>query len=563
MRSYLAVLPTLTLALLLVAPATAPAQTPILVNQTLLDGYYIPHASRLEVGTDGSAYVLGSAYEDHNHLDVILHKINPDGQPDWELYINGGGHDYAEDIQLDADGNIWVCGWTDSAAFPLVDPLDSQFNVREAFLMKVDPVDGAILYSTFLGGDYTDRATAMAIGADGSIYLAGETGSTDFPVTPDAIQPEPSFPLYYFTDAFVARISPAGDTLLYATYLGGTQDDYAEGLALDGDGNILLAGFTTADDFPLVSPLDSAPKDLFLAKLSADGQTQLFGSYFGGSYDGSTLRAMTADAQGNIYLAGSTQAVDFPTTPGTWSPDFIGGVNGCYEYFYGYYNCDDFFVSKISTSGEGLLWGTYLGGTGADQAKDMAVDAAGNVYLAGYTASLDFPGNDSGVGSQIAVAKLSAEGSNLEFTYLQNSGSANRGNGVALGPEGGVYFSGTLGVPASIMVCKLEPRSALTPVEDLPRGLALGANYPNPFNPSTTITYSLPADGADHRVRLDVYDVQGRLVRTLLDASQQGGTHSVRWDGRNQQGGAVGSGTYLYRLQSDEGILTRAMVLLK
>lgn len=553
--------PLITLFLLLGTASLA--QSPALVNQTLIDGYYIPHASRLEVGADGSAYVLGSAYEDQHSLDVILNKVGPDGGHVWELYINGGNHDYAEDIQLDADGNIWVCGWTDSPDFPLVDPLDADFVHREAFLMKVDAQDGSLLYSTFLGGDYTDRATAMALGQDGSIYLAGETGSTDFPVTADALQPEPSFPMYFFTDAFVARISPAGDQLLYATYFGGTEDDYAQGLALDAADNILLAGHTTAEDFPLVDAIDEYPKEMFLAKLSADGQSQLFGSYFGGAYDLSTLRAMEADAAGNIYLAGFTRAPDFPTTPGTWSPDFIGAINGCYEYFYGYYNCDDFFVCKVSTSGEGVLWGTFLGGTAVDQAKDMALDDQGNVYLAGYSASLDFPGNDSGVGSQIAVAKLSGDGADLEFTYLQNSGSANRGNGVAVGPDGGVYFSGTIGVPASIMVCKLEQRSSLSGAGDLPAGFALAANYPNPFNPSTTITYRLPQDGEQHPVRLDVFDVQGRLVRRLVDDRQDGGTHSVVWDGRGRRGGTLSSGVYYYRLQSDGLQTTRSMTLLK
>lgn len=100
--------PLITLFLLLGTASLA--QSPALVNQTLIDGYYIPHASRLEVGADGSAYVLGSAYEDQHSLDVILNKVGPDGGHVWELYINGGNHDYAEDIQLDADGNIWVCG---------------------------------------------------------------------------------------------------------------------------------------------------------------------------------------------------------------------------------------------------------------------------------------------------------------------------------------------------------------------------------------------------------------------------------------------------------------------
>ena len=111
-----------------------------------------------------------------------------------------------------------VTGWTDSGDFPIVGGFDSELTgFREAFLMRLSSSDGSILYSTFLGGDYTDEGHGIALDAGGDIWLVGSTGSTDFPTTPDAWQGSPSAPLYIY-DAFLTELSPAGDAILYSTY---------------------------------------------------------------------------------------------------------------------------------------------------------------------------------------------------------------------------------------------------------------------------------------------------------------------------------------------------------
>jgi hypothetical protein len=459
-----------------------------------------------------------------------------------------------------------VTGWRDSPDFPVVDPMDATLTgFRDVFLMKIASSDGAILYSTFIGGDYTDSGSGIAINDTDEIYLTGVAGSTDYPTTPDAYQPGPSFPLYFFQDAFITKLSPTGKEILYSTYFGGTEDDWGDRIALDANDNIIIAGHTNAGDFPLENALDGTPNDLFVSKLSADGQTLLFSSYFGGS-DIDRLLDMTADTDGNVYVAGTTRSVDYPTTPGVFQEVFVGAINGCEVPFGSDYNCEDFFVSKLPTSGAGIIWSTFIGGTTVDEVRSVAIDEVGNAYVAGYTTSDDFPLGNIDFGAEIVVCKLSGNGTTLEYTHAIDSGSANRGNGIAVDGDGGVYFTGTVGVPADVYVSKLQDASG--PVADGgnaadPSALALGNNYPNPFNPSTRITYVIPEVHGTSYVDLSVFDVNGRLVKRLVDRPQAPGSYSVTWRGLDELGAQVSSGVYFYRIRWGSETLSKRMVMLK
>ena len=539
------------------------AQQITVTNETLIPGYHLPHARDLVVDDQNCVFVIGSAYTDGIHLDVILIKLDPAGNPLWDLYIDGGNHDYATGLALDSAGDVWVCGWTDSPDFPMVNAMDDTLTgFRDAFLMKVDTDEGSILYSTFIGGDYSEICNGIVISNTDEIYLTGNTGSTDFPVTEDAYQYEPNFPLYFFDDAFIMRLSPEGNEIRYSTRLGGTMDDTGDRIALDAEGNILVAGHTSTDDFPLVEALDEVQNDLFIFKLSADGSTALFSTYFGGS-DLEILRGMVSDELGNVYLTGSTRSIDFPTTAGSFQENFVGDINGCNVPFGGDYNCEDFFVSKVSTTGDGLVWSTYIGGNTVDEPRSIAVGPEGNVYVAGYTTSEDFPQGEIDFGAEIVVCKLSNDGGVLDFTHSIDSGSANRGNGVTVDSQGSIYFSGTVGVQASIYVSKLEQGDILTGLGDVPGGLLLQSNYPNPFNPATNITYSLPESGGPTQVTLNVFDVRGNLVSRLVNERQQSGVHTVSWHGQDQRGLEASAGVYFYQLNWGAESLTRSMVLLK
>jgi len=398
---------------------SAQADVPEFMYETVLDGYYLSRGNDMVVDGDGNAYVIASWYENHHSLDILLFKLDAAGDLVWTLPIVGdsGAHDYAADVVLDAQNNVWITGWTSSESFPTTpDALHpTRIHFRDAFLTMVSAQDGTILYSTFIGGDYTDEGQGIAFNDAGEIYLVGTTGSTDFPTTPDAYQGEPSAPLYIYQDVFIMKLNAAGNEILYSTYFGGCEDEWAHGGGLDADENIIIAGRTNADDFPLASPIQSDPHSIFVAKLSADGSTLLFGTYLGGE-DVDYLRMMAVGADGCAYLAGSTRSADFPTTPGAFQEYFVGEILGCEEGFPGHpVNCADGFVTKVATDGSGLVYGTFLGGDIVDDCHNIVVDEDGCAHVVGFTTSLDFLGAGNTYVS-IYAAKLSADGSALVNT---------------------------------------------------------------------------------------------------------------------------------------------------
>ena len=544
---------------LLAVSTQAAAQTPVFENS--LPGYTIPHARDLVVDQAGNSFLLGSAYDDGTHLDVLVAKFFPSGDHAWTRYITTGDHCYATGIALDSAGDAWVTGWTDSPDFPVLDAMDSTLTgFRDVFLMKLDALDGAIIYSTYLGGDYSDAAQDIFLNEADEIYLTGSTGSTDFPVTSDAWQSTPSFPEYFYKDAFITKLNAAGDTILYSTYFGGLHDDRALEISLDSENNILIAGTTEAEDFPLVNPIQSMADDLFIAKLSPDGGSLLFSTYFGGE-DLDQLGQMVLDDAGLVYLVGTTRSVAFPTTSGVFQENFAGEINGCEVPFGADYNCEDIFVTKLSTEGDGILWSTYLGGNRVEVGRAIAVDHTGGVYVSGYTGSADFPPYGMDFGAEIIVCRLNATGSVLDFTYSIDSGSANRGNGIFVDENDDVYFSGTVGVPASIYISKLSVVHQSAVGEKPQQALLLHSNYPNPFNPRTNISFEL---AEPLNVRLQVYDLEGKMVRRwLADDYLAPGSYEFPWFGRDDSGRKVASGVYLYRLDAGPFSETKPMVLIK
>ncbi len=531
--------------------SAAQAEAPTFDYETAVPGYYLASGQGMTVDNDGNAYVFGKTYEDHVHLDILVMKFDPDGALLWTQYIVGNGHDWATDVTLDDVNNVYLTGWTDSEDFPIVNGLDSLLTgFREAFVMKLSTVDGSILYSTFLGGDYTDEGHGIALDDAGDIIVVGTTGSTDFPTTEDAYQDHPSAPLYIYTDVFVTKLSAAGDAILYSTYFGGFEDDAAAGMALDGNGNIVFAGTTTADDFPLENPIDSVPNEIFVSKLSADGSTLLFSTYFGGG-DWDRLGGLAMDSGDDVCIAGSTRSTDLPTTPGAFQTDFVGGIYACGSPpFDPLHNCEDAYVAKLRTDGAGLVYCSYLGGSSVDECRGITVGGDGSVHLVGNTTSLDFPGSDE-VSASIFVSKLVPDGSDLVYTLTKPSGSANAGHGIAVDGDGDVYFAGAINVPADLYVAKTTGWRSFTAVPengDVRGSFHLGTSAPNPFAAATVLSYALP-DGSDSPARLSVYDVSGRRVRTLMEGSRGPGVHTVTWDGTDDMGRRVTSGVYFYRLE--------------
>lgn len=545
--------------LLTLVPAYA-GGTPGFLYETTIDGYYLASGRALTVDDGGSAYLVARYIGDHNENNFLIAKLDPEGTVVWTTEVEGYNHDVAGDAVLDGNGRLLVTGWTDSEDFPVTpDAMDATLTgFRDVFLMMLSTTDGSILYSTLMGGDYADEGHGLALNEAGEIYIVGTTGSTDFP-TVDAYQSEPSAPLYIYTDAFVTKLSPNAKSILYSTYFGGFGDDTGAGIGLDAAGNIIIAGGTLSDDFPLVSPVSSTPDDIYVAKLSGDGSTLLFSTYFGGE-DDDALAAMVVDADGHAYLTGSTRSVGLPTTAGAFQEEFVGEINGCQTSFpITYFNCDDTFVAKMATDGTGVVYGTYIGGTHIEEARDIAVDHSGRACVVGYTTSDDFPGGGT-TSASIFLSQLGPDGSDLSYTVFKQSGSANAGGAVAIDAGGDVYFTGAVDVPADVYVARVGG-GQLSGIDEAVETVRLHQNTPNPFNPSTRIAFELHRPG---HVSLRVHDASGRVVRTLIEAEERGeGPHAVLWDGLSDSGARAASGVYFYHLSADGMELNRRMVLLK
>ncbi len=264
--------------------------------------------------------------------------------------------------------------------------------------LVIDPV---LKYSSYLGGSANDGARGIGLDSAGDVYIAGNTTSPNLP-TLSALQPAFGGMSANFMngDAFVAKFSPSG-TLLYVTYLGGSGDDAASALAVDGAGNAYVVGATTSSDFPTLNPYQPRfggmggtgfvrSGDAFIAKVNPTGNKLIYSTYLGGSMDDAAL-AVTIDAQGDAYVAGATASMNFPVTAGVYQSLYRGGggepvrQNGFPQWDPG-----DAFVAKFGPTGQ-LLLATYFGGTDDDVAFTIALDSAGNIYLGGATLSIDMP----------------------------------------------------------------------------------------------------------------------------------------------------------------------------
>lgn len=422
--------------------------------------------------------------------------IDPDIS--YSTYLGGGRFDAVTSIAADGGGNVYVAGWTESGDFPaLGGPQTANGGGVDAFVAKLD-VSGRLVYCTYLGGTGDDRALGIAVDASGSAYVAGSTGSADFPVR-NAIQQS----LAGGRDAFVAKLSPNGATLVFSTYLGGSGLDSANAIALDAAGNAYVAGGTDSPNFPVAYAVQSSlagSQDSFVAKLSETGARVFYSTYLGGSGD-DQARAIAVDAAGTAYIAGGTTSGNFPLLNPLQSAlrgsqdafaakldpagalaysTYLGGSGGGAAfpetalgiavdgagsaYVVGTTNSQDFptlralqpalrgwqndaFAARLNAAGNALIFSTYLGGSGMDAANAIALDSSGAAYISGETTSSDFPlahaVQSVNAGSYDAFAvQLTASGDVLELgTYLGGSGS-DSASSIALDGNGGVYVAG-------------------------------------------------------------------------------------------------------------------------
>jgi hypothetical protein len=374
-------------------------------------------------------------------LDAFVTKLNPTGSGlVYSTYLGGSADDGANGVAIDAAGQAYVTGFTQSPNFPTTPgAFDTTLNGgSDAFVTKLNAAGNGLVYSTYLGGSGSDdNGQGVTIDALGSAYVTGHTDSTNFPTTPGAFQPAFGGPNI---DAFVTKLNPLGTGLVYSTYLGGNAEDNAFGIAVDSLGNAYVTGVTLSNNFPTTpgafqTTFTGGGRDAFVTKLNPVGTGLVYSTYLAGSGEDQALD-IALNTLGSAYVTGNTASSNFPTTPGAFQAALAGS--------------SDAFVTALNPAGSGLLYSTYLGGSGQDSGLGIALDIPGNAFISGYTTSTNFPTLNAiqatlAGGFDAFVTKLNLAGTGLVWsTYLGGSGN-DFGNGIALDalPNPNAYVAGS------------------------------------------------------------------------------------------------------------------------
>jgi len=360
-------------------------------------------------------------------------------------FLGGTANDLGTTVARGADGSTYVAGSTFSTDFPTTPgAFDPAANGDwDAFVSKLDPTGSKLDHSTFIGGTNYDVGNSVSVDAAGAVYIGGFTASDNFPTTPGAFSPT-----YNGTsDAFVTKLDPQGASLVYSTYMGGSDsnNNWIFGLALASDGMVYGTGYTSSADFPTTpGAFDRVInddgvgdwEDAFVIRLSADGSALDYGTFLGGQY-GEYGYGVAVAPDGTAYATGRTRSDDFPVTPGAFDPTYNGGDG-------------DVFVSRLSADGSALVSSTYLGGRDYEEPESMGVDTGGNAYVVGDTGSVDFPTTpgaydrtaNSGIIFDAFVTKVDPTGGHLVYSTYLGGKSFDTGKDLELEADGTVTVTG-------------------------------------------------------------------------------------------------------------------------
>ncbi|TMG76740.1 MAG: hypothetical protein E6H75_07765, partial [Betaproteobacteria bacterium] len=328
--------------------------------------------------------------------NAFVTKLDPTGSAlVYSTFLGGSAIDDGRGITVDALGNAYVTGSAGSTDFPTTPGAFQTISGGngDAFVTKLNPTGTALVYSTYLGGLFSNAGSGIAVDADGNAYVTGTTGS-GFPTTPGAFQTISGGS----GDAFVTKLDPTGSILVYSTFLGGSGSDGGSGIAIDTLGNAYVTGGTNSINFPTTAgafqPTFGGFSDAFVTKLDPTGSALLYSTYLGGS-GAEEGHGIAVEADGSAYVTGGrrsnvqgwTPSNDFPTTAAPFPSSSNGGA--CVgDPLYASFNA---FVTKLNPAGSGLTYSVYLGGSNYDEGFGIAIDREGNAYVTGRTASNDFP----------------------------------------------------------------------------------------------------------------------------------------------------------------------------
>jgi hypothetical protein len=383
----------------------------------------------------------------------------------YATYLGGtSSNERIDSLQADAAGALYIAGHTNSSNFPVSGGVvqGTAGGSFDAFIAKLNPAGTAFEYVTYLGGSDIEESHALRVDAAGNAYLAGFTWSSNFPVTAGA----PQGTLGGARDAFVVKLGATGGTLLYGTYLGGSESEPSSarlgGFEVDASGNAYVLGDTASTNFPTTAGAPQTARgnpngaqfdeDLFLTRINAAGTAFAFSTYHGGGAIDATTdddldpRLLAIDASGNAWIAGTSESADLPTTPGAFDTTFNGPAGGTP-------GGGDALVAKFDTNAGTRVYSSYLGGTGDELAMAIAVDAAGNAYLATRSQSNNFPltagAPDAvyGGGGDVTLTKFNAAGSATTYSTYLGGGLNDSPEQIRLHTDGSLYVAGNTRSP--------------------------------------------------------------------------------------------------------------------
>ena len=543
--------------LLLLTPAAFCSSPPLMWNQQFGDESW---ASGTSVAVDASGNVFlagafagkvdfgGGELASVGDEDIFLAKFDPNGHHLWSRQVGDTCFTGAQSIAVDASGNVFLAGSfggkLDFGGGPLVSA-----GGYDIFVAKFDP-SGTHLWSRRFG-DTDDYQEALGVAADpsGAVVVAGYfRGTVDFGGGPlVSVGGE---------DVFVAKLQPNGDHV-WSRRFGDGDWQVARSVTVSAVGNVLFTGeFYGTVDFGGGLLASAGSGDIFIAMLNASG-TYVWSRRYGDA-EWQESWAVATDPSRNIFIAG----------------DFDGVVNFGKGPLVS--NGGDIFVAKFNSNGN--EWSRRFGDADYQHAQSLAADLLGNVYLTGYfVGTLDFGGGplmQAGSTYDLYLVKFDPSGAHVwsrkfgdvDWEETRSVAVDQSGNTILTGSFGGALSFGNASLvcngDSDVFLAKFAPPGVYTAVLPSPVGrrVAIHPNYPNPFNPGTTIPFSLPSDGT---ASLAIYDVSGRMVRTLVAEPKTAGEHVASWNGRDDGGSLVASGVYLVRIEAGGQAATRKILFLK
>jgi hypothetical protein len=464
---------------------------PFLEYSTLIEGTSgISSVNAIAVDSAGNTYVAGQtpsadfpttqgAYDEAFNgptTDAFISKLSPDGSGlIYSTYLGGStvnsfnsDHDSASDIAVDSTGSAYIIGRTLSSDFPTTPGafrttfVENNHSFTNFFVTKLLPDGSGLEYSTFLGETYIGTG-AIAIDTEGNAYLTASTTSFNFPTTPGAFDTThngkpANDPNYGKSDVFVTKLNSDGSTLIYSTFIGGLEVEYANAIAVDSSGSAYVGGTTNSARVELGDPevlypttpgaFDTVPDfsyKAFVTKLSPDGSSLVYSTFLGGIEQGENVTGIAVDSLGSAYVAGFAGASDFPITSGVFDTSYNGEFG-------------ELFVTKFTPDGSQLVYSTFLGGSRREDPNvNLAIDSLGNAYVVGATSSVDFPttpdafdasyNNIPGDGYEgdAFFTVVNSDGTGLVYSTYIGGGKQDWCTGIALDTFENAYVAGRTG----------------------------------------------------------------------------------------------------------------------